>query len=322
MKVSEFIIRCLRKGIRKIHKDKWWDESNVQLRGQMANDYLKKAIVENKSGLMVTKFGTIELNAVCCCKRKNQGYKINDYKDYILGKGCVYPHESIKALNINAGFFPVDLELQDEYCKLVLNDIKDIDILGSYVNQESYLKKELEHCKKIDIYGYCAPFAWDNPWTEALRGKKVMIVHPFTESIKKQYEKRKYLFKDKRVLPEFDELILIKAIQSIADNGKNTGFATWFDALKYMEDEIDSKEYDIALIGCGAYGMEIAAHCKRKGKIAIHMASWVQMLFGIYGDRWINQQPQYAGFINDYWVRPMESEKPKGAEMVENAAYW
>lgn len=322
MKISEFVARCLRKIIRIFYKNEWWDESNVELYGQQANDYLKVAIINNKNGLMVTKFGTIELNAVCCCKRQKQGYRISDYKDYIFGKGCIYPNESIKALNINAGFFPIDLQLQNEYTQLVLNDTKDIDILGSYVNQESYLKQELEHCKKIDIYGYCAPFAWNNPWTEALEGKKVLVVHPFTESIKKQYEKRKYLFEDERVLPEFKELILVKAVQSIADNGKNTGFDTWFDALKYMEKEIDSKDYDIALIGCGAYGMNLAAHCKRNGKIAIHMASWVQMLFGIYGDRWVNQQPEYKNLINKYWVRPMESERPNGVEKVENAAYW
>lgn len=324
MKISEFGLRSLRKINKTLRPNAydWKDGHRVELAGQAANDFVREQIENAKEGLLVAKFGTIELNAVCCCKRLKQGLKCGDYLDYIKGKGCIYPAESLKALYINAGFFPMEERLQDEFAKLVLNDIKDIDVLCSYIDQESYLEKELEHCKKIDLYGYCAPFAWKNPWTSVLKGKRVLVVHPFTESIKRQYEHRDKLFEDPNVLPEFKELILVKAVQSIAGNGTNTSFNNWFEALKSMEDEIDSHDYDIALIGCGAYGMSLAAHCKRKGKIAIHMASWVQMLFGIYGQRWAVDQPEYAGFINEYWTRPLESEKPQNAEKVENGAYW
>lgn len=319
---SGLVLRGIRRACKMVHKYDWHDESRVQYSGQKANDFVKRSILESKDGLLVAKFGTIELNSICCCKRVNEGLKISDYIDYVLGKGSIFPEDTIKYLFNNAGFFPASLELQNKFTELVLKDVKDIDILCSYVDQETYLRDELQKCMKIDLYGYCAPFAWDNPWTETLRGKKVLVVHPFTESIKKQYEKRDKLFEDQRVLPEFKELILVKAIQSIAGNGEKTGFKNWFEALKYMEDEIDKCDYDIALIGCGAYGMSLAAHCKRKGKIAIHMASWVQMLFGIYGKRWAIDQPEYAGFINEYWVRPSESERPDNLKKVEDGAYW
>ncbi len=44
-----------------------------------------------------------------------------------------------------------------------------------------------------------------------------------------------YLFKDKRVLPQF-ELKTIKAVQSIANN--KTSFKTWFDAYDNMCEQI------------------------------------------------------------------------------------
>ena len=90
----------------------------------------------------------------------------------------------------------------------------------------------------------------------------------------------------------------------------------------YMKQEIDSVEYDVALIGCGAYGMSLGAHVKRKGKIAIHLAGWTQFLFGIYGNRWIYQRKEFKQFINDYWVRPMDDERPPNAFLVENGCYW
>lgn len=48
-----------------------------------------------------------------------------------------------------------------------------------------------------------------------------------------------------------------------------------------MKDEIDKQDYDIALIGCGAYGFPLAAHIKRSGKKAIHLGGALQLLFGI-----------------------------------------
>lgn len=324
MSVRDFILRVGWKLYRMTHGEyrSFWDLSRVEYEGQQANDLVREAILNAKNGLMISKFGTIELNAVCSCKRYNEGFGILDYFDQMRGKGCIYPEKTIGALCSNAGFFPESVDLEFKFADLVLNDVKEIDILGSYVDQECYLEKELAHCKKIDIYGYCAPFAYKKPWTSALKGKRVLVVHPFTESIKKQYAIREKLYDNQDVLPEFKELYLVKAVQSIAGNGKNTGYNDWFEALHAMEQEIDSYDYDIALIGCGAYGMSLAAHCKRNGKIAIHMASWVQMLFGIYGQRWAVDQPEYANFINEYWTRPLESEKPKNANVVENGAYW
>lgn len=116
-----------------------------------------------------------------------------------------------------------------------------------------------------NLDGYYAPFLWKNPWTKYLKGKKVLVVHPFVDSIKSQYENnRTNLFEDPDVLPEFKELILVKAVQSIV--GTKTDYKDWFEALKHMEDEISHLDFDVALIGCGAYGMPLAAHVKRMGK--------------------------------------------------------
>lgn len=66
------------------------------------------------------------------------------------------------------------------------------------------------------------------------------------------------------MLPEFASMQTIKAVQSIA--GNPVGFSTWFEALDWMKSEIDKKDFDIALLGCGAYGVPLAAHIKQNGK--------------------------------------------------------
>ena len=111
----------------------------------------------------------------------------------------------------------------------------------------------------------------------------------------------------------------IQAVQTIGEN--KVGFNDWFEALDYMKEQIIQKDFDIAIIGCGAYGFPLAAYVKALGKKAIVMAGATQLLFGIKGKRWDNN-PMINRFYNDYWVRPTIAEKPNAADSVENGCYW
>ena len=53
-----------------------------------------------------------------------------------------------------------------------------------------------------------------------------------------------------------------------------------------MKAQIDKEDFDICLIGAGAYGFPLAAYVKRKGKKAVHLGGALQLLFGIKGSRW------------------------------------
>lgn len=287
---------------------------------QQANDLVYKTLSEGKP-CMISKFGTTELNAVVTNLVTSGPLTGDVLKSYFKGDLQTLSRiRSIRQLHFLSGFFPLSQDYGQMFCERVLKDIPEIDILGSYIENEKYVSPFM-HCKRINLDGYYAPFLWKDPWTKYLKGKKVLVIHPFVDSIKYQYENnRERLFEDPDVLPEFRELILVKAVQSIA--GTQTEYKDWFEALHHMEDEISQLDFDIALIGCGAYGMSLAAHVKRMGKQAVHLAGWTQMLFGIYGNRWLQDQPAYSRFINDFWIRPMESEKPKGADKVEGGCYW
>ena len=121
------------------------------------------------------------------------------------------------------------------------------------------------------------------------------------------------------MLPAFQSLQTIKAVQTIAS--QTSEYKDWFAALDYMKAEIDKKDFDIAIIGCGAYGFPLAAHVKRKGKKAIHLGGPTQMLFGIKGKRWIDN-PNFNEIINEHFIFPNESDKVPNANKVEGACYW
>ena len=75
-----------------------------------------------------------------------------------------------------------------------------------------------------------------------------------------------------------------------------------------------------------AYGLPLAAHVKRQGKKAIHLAGSLQLLFGIKGKRWENPNYNplynYSELMNEHWVYANDIEKPKNAHIVEGACYW
>lgn len=219
-----------------------------------------------------------------------------------------------------SGFFPNDVSLLDDYRKIVLDALGSVDYLLRLRGAgENYLVKK--YCKKDVVFsGPLGGWGVDEPWTRALKGHKVLVIHPFAKTIESQYKKRELLFpSNPDILPEF-ELQTIKAVQTLADE-EDERFATWFEAFDWMKSEIKSRDFDIALLACGAYGFPLASYIKTLGKTAVHVGGDLQMLFGILGQRW-EEFPITQRLVNEHWVRASEEEKPKGADKVEGACYW
>ena len=285
-----------------------------------ASDIIYEALIADKP-CMIARFGSTELT----CLINYIGIKEDKkkYLSYLKGKSQQWWWEQkiINQMQNWSGFFPPTIEKIEQFCNLMLIEIPEVDVLGSWLSYETLFEKELKNCIKIN-FELLNPYFSKIPWTRALEGKKVLVVHPFAATIESQYIKRELLFKN-NLLPEF-ELQTIKAVQSIA--GNSTQFTDWFEALDYMKSEIDKQNYDICLIGCGAYGFPLAAHVKRMGKKSIHMGGSLQLLFGIKGKRWenpdYNPTYNYALLMNEHWVYPADEEKPKNASLVEGGTYW
>ena len=234
-------------------------------------------------------------------------------------------------LYFGAGFFPEDLKCGERFVNLMLDYVKDIDLIGVWNRyMEEWMLAEYAPNASVSYITHLQPWGvvdLENnvvPWTSALKGKKVLVIHPFEESIKKQYfNNRTLIFKDlplqDDLLPEFD-LKTLKAVQTMGNN--EAEFPDWFAALKYMVDECRKIDFDVAIIGCGAYGFPLASEIKKMRKIAIHLGGVTQLLFGIRGKRWDQYSGIYKKMINEHWVRPLDKERIKDSDKVEGACYW
>lgn len=222
-----------------------------------------------------------------------------------------------------SGFFPKDsFNLMERFAELYLKEIPTMDVCGRFSYPEKFLPFSAS-CKMVQLESLY-PFFSPQPWMKVFEGKKVLVVHPFKETILSQYNNhRKQLFKNPDILPDFD-LEVIKAVQTIAS--EKSRFANWFEALDYMKDEIAKHEFDLLIVGCGAYGLPLAAFGKSLGKKAIHLGGGTQLLFGIKGKRWEGRyhgdDTRFADLFNEYWVYPSENEKPQNANKVEGGCYW
>lgn len=223
---------------------------------------------------------------------------------------------SIRAgISVCAGVFPSDIASIEEFCKIYETYLPEMDGFGSCADGETRVHDR-----------YCplsTPIEWESlfplrhgySWFDALEGKKVLVVHPYVKSITHQYEKAKHveLHQGQGPLPEF-ELITYRPVNSIG--GKCNDFTRWKDALQKMQDDISQMDFDVALIGCGVYGVPLSIHVKRMGRVAIHTGGSTQLIFGVKAkvyDTW--------GYYNENWIRPLPDDIPSNMGMIENGRF-
>lgn len=236
-----------------------------------------------------------------------------------LAHGGHYTPRTRQDIRNLSGVFPTDDATLDRFCDLYVSCAHSADLLALWdVGAEREVIRGCRHTTFARLRAL-EPYYHPHPWSAALAGKKVLVVHPFKDTILRQYARREQLFPGTEVLPAFASLTVIRAVQGLA--GQETGYPTWFDALAAMERQMDAADYEVAIVGAGAYSLPLAAHARDTGHTAIQMSGATQLLFGIRGKRW-DTHPVISKLYNDAWVRPAEDEGIDHREAVEGGSYW
>ena len=259
----------------------------------LVNQFLQKKISSDLSGILKTSIGDINI---------------------IWKKDPVF----LDNLCLLSGFFPNDNSLAEKFIEIYNQSIANLDVLGVW-NEMEYQLENIPNNVKLCKIRELEPWFYNEPWSYQLKDKKVLLVHPFEDSIKHQFDQKDLLYKNPKILPDF-ELKTIKAVQTIA--GQKSEFETWFDALESMKDQISKTDFDIAIIGCGAYGFPLASFVKDLGKQAIHLGGVTQLMFGIKGKRWEEWQ-HYTDLRKnngESWI--FANEIPEDYKKIEGGCYW
>lgn len=231
-------------------------------------------------------------------------------------------HQTGQSKKIQAMWHNIEEHLYDnafyeKFTARMLEDIKELDVFASWRWEEINVLPSYD--KDVIMLDDLEPFFSARPWTRALAGKKVLVVHPFDKAVKLQYSQREHLFQNREILPDFELINYQPFYWGIRENQDKT--LDYFRNLECMKQEIAAIDFDVALIAAGPFGFSLAAEIKRNGKQAVVVGGVLQMFFGIKGARW-NAQDKYRNLYNEYWIRPGDEYKPQYFAKIDGGCYW
>jgi len=258
------------------------------------------------------------------------------YLDVFKGKSLWDPFSTIfslitfskrvEQLRELSGVYPSNLKVIKRFVSEQAQALAAIDVLGCWGATFTWVEKYAlgsrhvqcvsHHLIAPSINSFVDSEAGSKPWSFALEGKKVLVISGFSQSFKTQHERIDKVFPD-TFYPKFD--VEFKTAP-ISLGGANDG-KTWVYHLERMKQEMESIDFDIALISAGAYALPLAHHAKKLGKIGITCGGELQLFFGVVGKRW-EKMEKVIKYRNEYWVRPSESERPANWREIENGCYW
>ena len=246
----------------------------------------------------------------------------NDLMQYIQKVGGAMKNNAgIKLSSMESVYQYSDLYLRAfDYCEMMAG----WDVQGNYIGhiaysheymKTTYPNKKMVWALSLDIFHYIH----STPWTHALRGKRVLIISPFEDSLREKIPIREKIYG----VDLFPDCIITTIRPPQTQAGEDSQeFIMELNRFNKKLDEIRDT-YDVALISCGGYANPVCAHLYESGKSAVYVGGVLQMYFGILGARWLKERPDIIRlYLNEHWSRPKESERPKNSGNVEGGCYW
>tara|TARA_Y100000389_G_scaffold172860_1_gene181604 strand:+ start:2575 stop:3462 length:888 start_codon:yes stop_codon:yes gene_type:complete len=286
---------------------------------EKSNDYIIKKLQSNKKFLISRMGAGAETIVVYLCT--------------IHGIDKIYTEQFDKLfiqLSIENGIYNLTKNSLSRYVKLYKETIEKSDSLAVFINlmitQQKYFvennKLETLYSRVLEPF-YCCQ---DNikPWSQHLLGKKVLIINPFVESFQKQLKNNFQIFKDpeKKLFLDEQEFVFYKTYNTSAGNALHENWEKTYDM---MCDDISKLDFDIALLGCGGYGLPLCNYIHEKlDKSVIYIGGGLQLLFGVMGARWENV-PMWKDIIKENqtkFIRPSKEEQIENKERVEGGCFW
>lgn len=298
-----------------------FDENNLLY------EYIKNKLDNNKP-FIIPRISGVENNYAFFGKmaQENGGNLQPNMQNYIS--------QTINIMKRNAGIRISNNESLMKYSSLYLKAFENCEMFGGweswghYINhiQQShdfmfqiYSKKHAFWAYTLDIFHYI----YNRPFTQAMAGKRLLIVSCFEESIRTKLSIREKIYDGVDLFPNC-EFVFIRPPITNGDNPSNE----FDEELEKFYKKLDMlrNEYDVALLSCGGYANIIANYIfENHHKSSIYIGGVLQMYFGIYGGRWLNERKDILNiYMNQYWSRPTKKETDlvSGFKNIEKGCYW
>ena len=237
--------------------------------------------------------------------------------------------ENEPSLESNAGIRCTTSESLEKYveacrisyasCTFICTWIGVCSTWGQGYLLDHVIPHHIPRCNAVALSAY--EYFDDYNWLQGLKGKSILIISPFAETIKKQLLVQDKLFTGSQY-DWFHDCTFSFVIPpvTLAGNHQNKEWYEHFEAFKerVLLSQLEN-DFEVALISCGGYGIPICGFIYNElQRSAIYMGGALQIIFGIMGGRWEHNNK----FINEHWKRPSEAERPPNFKSIEGGCYW
>jgi len=246
---------------------------------------------------------------------------------YKIGNTLDIEYE-LKKLENNAGIYTKNKESLELYITKLIESYDNCTIIAEWDQKgkvfeytgsgQEFIKKRTPQILKINALSL-EPYYFKNNWMSALKNKKILIIHPFSKTFENQ------ILNIKKIFPNcewFEDCTFqfVKPPLTLAGNHKDKD---WQEHLTpFLESLKKIKDFDIALVAAGGYGMLVANFIfKDLNKSVMYIGGALQIFFGVIGKRWFDNK-DILKLVNDDWVRPDKNDKPDNFLVVEKGCYW
>ena len=281
-------------------------------------------LISKKDNLYIK--GIIELNKpffigrIAGCELKvAYSYQKGDILDVV---------DELKELENNAGIYTKNSDSLAEYTSRLIQSYDHCTVIAEWPisgkvfahtgSGQEFISTRTPHIAKIDARAL-EPYYFEENWMTALKGKRILIVHPFSKTFAKQVPNLKKVFPGRSWFDGAD-LQFIQPPFTLAGNHDDKD---WQEHLQpFLESLRGLKEFDIALVAAGGYGMLISDFIFiQLGKSVMYVGGALQIFFGVIGKRWFENK-EILKMVNDDWIRPLSDDKPSNFIRVEKGCYW
>lgn len=231
------------------------------------------------------------------------------------------------------GIFPTDFNFLAKYASFYTSFATKADFLGLFgsLNEEK-LTRQLAFKGQFVSFTDTEPdrsLPYDSAqcYLPLFNHKKILIIASFANFAQKRANKNDFEATWKKISVHWFSPYSIQALDiPYSFLGQTETFKRFENSIflyEYICQQMNTFEFDVALIAAGSLAIPLAIHIKNKNKVAISLGGHLQALFGILGNRWERDDAWRENYLNDSWVRMPSALIPSNANILaDEKAYW
>jgi hypothetical protein len=178
-----------RRNVGKDDDDGPWEWSSVKkvsgssVSGAAVSDLIRSRLLDEKP-FMAARFGNSEIDTIIPYHLRTHGNILKKSGDFVRGEIPYFwwEYNTLNRIARDSGFFPLDKRCLERFCRLMLDDIKELDVLVCWLNKELYLAELMPNVIRIPFNDFF-PVNHPAPWTSALKGKWFWLSIPLPKRL-------------------------------------------------------------------------------------------------------------------------------------------